>query len=156
MLDSDASRAAPTWIHAGPQRAEAGYQDPALGWVSVRAGASEGGIHASLVPGSADAASALSSHLSALNSYLAGRDIRAATVTVAPPEMHSAGSQQTTQQETGRSFDQGSRQETADNARGQPRAESGVEPRPVAAADAIGMLSIMGAPGEGVHISVMA
>jgi hypothetical protein len=62
-LDSAVAPVATTWIHAGTQRAEAGYLDSALGWVGVRADLSGGGVHAQLVPGSADAAQALDGHL---------------------------------------------------------------------------------------------
>jgi hypothetical protein len=81
-----AGTAKPAWIHAGTQRAEAGYQDPALGWVSVRADASGGGVHAELVPATADAAQALGGHLAGLNAFLAERHSSVDTVTVTAPE----------------------------------------------------------------------
>jgi hypothetical protein len=85
-LDAPASTLAPIWTHAGAQHAEAGYEDPALGWVSVRADLGAGNIHASLVPGSADAASVLSGHLAGLNSFLAGHHPGVSAVTVGAPE----------------------------------------------------------------------
>ena len=69
-LESDRVAPAPTWVYAGTHHAEAGYLDPALGWIGVRADASGKGLHASLVPPSAEAAQVLGSHLAGLNSYL--------------------------------------------------------------------------------------
>lgn len=85
-IDSDRSTPLTTWTHAGANRAEAGYLDPALGWVGVRAETSGSALHASVVPGSAEAAQALSGHLSGLNTYMAGQHGQAATVTMAAPE----------------------------------------------------------------------
>lgn len=82
-LDSGSASAAPSWIHAGAHTAEAGYQDPSLGWVGVRAEVSGGSIHASLVPGSADAAQVLGSHMAGLNNYLAEQHTPVATLTMA-------------------------------------------------------------------------
>jgi hypothetical protein len=73
---------APAWVHAGTQRAEAGFNDPALGWVGVRAETGSGSIHATLVPGSEDASAVLSSHLAGLNSYLAEHHGQVEPVTV--------------------------------------------------------------------------
>jgi hypothetical protein len=91
-LDAQAAPALPTWIHAGAQRAEAGFRDPALGWVGVRADLGADGVHASLVPGSADAAQALGGHLAGLNSYLAEQHTPVETLTLAAPEGRWAGS----------------------------------------------------------------
>ena len=71
------------WIHAGAHRAEAGYFDPALGWVSVRAEAASGGIHAAVMPGSAEAAQVLGGHMTGLSSHLAQQHGDTATVTLA-------------------------------------------------------------------------
>jgi hypothetical protein len=90
-LDAETASGTPTWIHAGAQRAEAGFQDPALGWVSVRADMVAGGVHASLVPGSAEAAQELGGHLAGLNAYLAAQHTPVETLTLAAPESRSAG-----------------------------------------------------------------
>jgi hypothetical protein len=84
----DAARTSPSasWIHAGVHHAEAGYLDPGLGWISVRADAVGGGVHAAVVPGSAEAAQALDGHLVGLNAYLAGQHQRATTVTMDAPQ----------------------------------------------------------------------
>lgn len=80
----DASTGASAWIHAGPHHAEAGFQDPALGWVGVRAESASGGtLHASLVAASPDAAQTLSTHLAGLSTYLTERHPELGNVSVA-------------------------------------------------------------------------
>jgi hypothetical protein len=90
-MDAGSTQPATTWVHTGAQRAEAGYQDPTLGWVSVRADASSGGVHAQLVPESADAAQALGGQLAGLNSYLAEHHASVDTLTLSSPEGGWAG-----------------------------------------------------------------
>jgi hypothetical protein len=90
-IDADRSSAATTWIHAGPRHAEAGYLDPSLGWVGVRADVSASGIHAAVVPGSAEAAQALGGHISGLSAYMAEHHGHAATVTLESPQNRSDG-----------------------------------------------------------------
>ena len=85
VLDAGTGMGTPGWIHAGAQRAEAGFQDPALGWVGVRADLSGGSVHASLVPGSPEAAQALSGHLAGLSAHLTEQHAAVETVTVAAP-----------------------------------------------------------------------
>jgi hypothetical protein len=91
-LDAGMNTGAPSWVHAGAQHAEAGFQDPSLGWVSVRANLSGGAVHAALVPGSSDAAQALAGHLAGLNSHLAAEHMVVQPVTVAPPSWSSGQS----------------------------------------------------------------
>jgi hypothetical protein len=98
-LDAAGPTGNTTWIHAGAQRAEVGFQDPALGWVGVRADLSGGGVHAQLIPGSTEAAQTLSSHMAGLNGYLAEHHTAVETLTLKAPEAgwsgygggHSAG-----------------------------------------------------------------
>jgi hypothetical protein len=70
-LDAEAPSGAVAWTHASGQRAEAGFEDPTLGWVGVRADLNAGAIHASLIPGSAGAAEELGKHMDGLNAFLA-------------------------------------------------------------------------------------
>jgi len=70
-LDADPAPGAINWTHAGARQAEAGFEDPALGWVGVRADMSGGGVHATLLPGSVEAAQALGQHMDGLNAYMA-------------------------------------------------------------------------------------
>jgi hypothetical protein len=81
-LDAGSGLPSGTWIHAGPHQAEAGYLDPVLGWVVVRADASNGAVHASLVPSSLQSAQFLSSHLDGLNSYLSERQNQSTPITL--------------------------------------------------------------------------
>jgi hypothetical protein len=83
VLDADQAAGSMTWIHAGAHRAEAGYLDPALGWVSVRAEAASGEIHAAVMSGSAEAAQVLGGHMTGLSSHLAQQHLDTATVTLA-------------------------------------------------------------------------
>ncbi len=85
MLDSGTSPGAPSLTHAGSQHAEAGFRDPALGWVGVRADLNGDGIHATLVPSSAEAVQALNGHLAGLSSHLAEQQSPIASLTMASP-----------------------------------------------------------------------
>jgi hypothetical protein len=57
----------------------------------VRADTLSGGIHAALVPSSADAAQALGGHLAGLNDYLAEHHTPVETLTMASPEGYGSG-----------------------------------------------------------------
>ncbi|HEY1983940.1 MAG TPA: hypothetical protein VGG85_00940 [Terracidiphilus sp.] len=85
VLDADRGAPPAAWFHAGTHHAEAGYLDPSLGWVGVKADSVAGGVHASVVPGSPEAAQVLGSHLSGLNSFLAEQHPQTATVSIAAP-----------------------------------------------------------------------
>ena len=84
-LDAGTPPSTPAWTHAGSQHAEAGFRDPALGWVSVRADLNAGGIHATLVPSSAEAAQALNGHLAGLSTHLVEQQSPVASLTMASP-----------------------------------------------------------------------
>jgi hypothetical protein len=71
-----------TWLQTGTHHAEAGFLDPALGWVGVRAQANGNALHATILPGSGEAAQALGAHLSALNSFVAEHHGSSSTVTL--------------------------------------------------------------------------
>jgi hypothetical protein len=160
-LDSGSTTGRPTWIHTGSERAEAGYQDPSLGWVSVRADTSGGGVHAEVVAGSADAAQTLGSHMTVLSAYLAEHHTPVETLTVSSPESGW----------TGMGSDRGTGGHGAGQQSGQ--AEQGADAgsasgsyseratQPVAAAQLAAMRSGMSGSAlstsqRGVHISVMA
>jgi hypothetical protein len=83
-LDAEGAKRV-TWVHAGAQQAEAGFEDPHLGWVSVRADVSGAGIHAALVPASTDAAQVMSGHLEGLNAYVSEHHSAVGTITLAAP-----------------------------------------------------------------------
>ena len=59
------------WTLAGAHHAEAGFQDPSMGWVAVRAQETAGAIHATIIPVTAEAGQAISPHLAGLNAHMA-------------------------------------------------------------------------------------
>jgi hypothetical protein len=164
-LDSEGSLGKPAWIHAGAQRAEAGFEDPALGWVGVRAESGGGRVHAEVVPGSADAAQALSGHLAGLNAFLAEHHTPVETLTLTAPESRWAGpgserdAGQNLQQGTGQQAGQQTPQSIERVFQAVPSGSS-----PVVSAGTSEQSAIDGGPdgsGEtegraGIHISVMA
>jgi hypothetical protein len=157
-LDGEGALARPSWIHAGREQAEAGFQDPSLGWVGVRADASGGGVHAEVVAGSADAAQALGSHMAGLNAYLAEHHTPVETLTLSGPEGGWTGSKS----DTGGDMQQGAGQDRAQGgdagvSAGSTQSASGSTtaqeaPAQLAGIDASAQFS---RPG-GAHISVMA
>lgn len=158
VLDADTRTGTPSWIYAGARRAEAGFQDPVLGWVGVRADASGGGVHATLMPGSAEAAQTLGGHMAGLNAYLAEKHTPVDTLTLAKPEGGEAGLN------IGQNAGQGMNQEAGQKS----SSESQSNPQPVMPAitaavsqeipEQTGSLGRTGGfPGhESAHISVMA
>jgi hypothetical protein len=99
-IDSGTNPAA-KWIVAEGHRAEAGFQDPSLGWVSVRAQAGAGGIHAAVVPASDLAAQVLGGHLAGLNAHLSSQYEQLKPVTLSTPDAGWNG------QDAGRQLAQG-------------------------------------------------
>ncbi len=104
-LDDIDNRAAPNWIHAGNRHAEAGFEDPALGWIGVRADQNGGGVHATLVPATAEAAQALGSQMDGLNAHLAESHTALASLSLGSMESREGGA----------GFDQGFNQGTGQN-----------------------------------------
>jgi hypothetical protein len=90
-IDHAADLPSGAWIHADTRRAEAGYLDPSLGWISVRAEAVEGGLHATLVPTSDATAQFLGSHMSGLHVFLSECQMQHATVVLAGSDQRSNG-----------------------------------------------------------------
>lgn len=133
-LDGAGDSMHPTWIHAGPHQAEAGFEDPALGWVSVRAGVNAGGITAVVVPGSADATQALGAHMAGLHDYLREQHSAVATLTMATAQNSGSdtGLGQGTQHE---GMQQGHRQ-SGEDSRGNAQGVSSVAPTAPASAHA--------------------
>jgi len=84
-MDAGVNDGAARWILADSHRAEAGFQDPSLGWISVRAQAGAAGIHAAVMPASETAADVLSGHLAGLNAHMANHYEHMNAVTLSPP-----------------------------------------------------------------------
>jgi hypothetical protein len=90
-LDNIDDRAALNWVQAGSRHAEAGFEDPALGWIGVRADQSGGAVHATLVPTTADAAQALGSQMAGLNAHLAQSQTPVASLSLGSTESWAGG-----------------------------------------------------------------
>jgi hypothetical protein len=158
VLDGAGPASATTWVHASAHHAEAGFQDPAIGWVGVRAQADANGVHAALVPGSSDAAQALGTHLAGLNAYLAEQHTQVATLTVAAHENHWAGQgmSQGAGQNAGQNPGQGGHSRQQPDVQGVASMHmSGGRSDVAATTGRSGAPSTERAPG-GVYISVMA
>jgi len=85
-LDTDTHATTAVWIRGERNLAEAGYQDPVLGWVRVRAQTDSNGVRATVVPASSDASQVLSNHLSGLGTFLAEHHSPISSWTLAQPE----------------------------------------------------------------------
>jgi hypothetical protein len=166
-LDGEAPNASPTWTHAGTQQAEAGFHDPALGWIGVRADSASGVVHASLVPDSADSALTLGGHVAGLNTYLAEQHSPVESLTVAAPEsrtlssgmgqsgMDQSGSQgmhQGTGQDSGQGSYSQAPSHTQQNTPGATEAASSIDTAPAGMQEPSTSAVVSG----GRHISVMA
>jgi hypothetical protein len=84
-LDRERNGAEMQWTTVSRNRAEAGFEDPTIGWVRVRAHLDGRGVHASVIPGSVEAATALSLHLGDLNSHLLRQHPEVHSVTLSAP-----------------------------------------------------------------------
>jgi hypothetical protein len=158
-LDADPGSGTPVWIHAGAQRAEAGFEDPALGWVGVRADISAGGVHASLVPDSVEAARALGGHIAGLHAFLAEQHTPVETLTLFAPEGKGAALN-----EDQGTMQQGAGQHAGQGAYSEPQSNSLPDALAIPSAVSLGATTQSGRLDEiipfasqgGVHISVMA
>jgi hypothetical protein len=90
-IDAGMADTPPRWVHAGQHQAETGFEDPSLGWVSVRAQTDAHGVHASLIPSSPDAAQVLDSHLASLNAHVATEYPKLNPVTISSPQTNWHG-----------------------------------------------------------------
>ncbi len=153
-LDAGPELATTSWVHAGPQRAEAGFQDPALGWVGVRADLSGGAVHAAVVAGSAEAAQALGGHMAGLGAYLAEHRAGVASLTMSSPDggsPHWGGSSDAMQQGSGGSAAQSGASEPQPNGSFSPASATAATP-----ARSGGLEAATPEIRQGGHISVMA
>jgi hypothetical protein len=160
-MDAGTEVGTPGWIHAGGQTAEAGFQDPALGWVGVRADLSGGNVHAALMPGSAEAAQTLSGHLAGLNSYLAEQHTPVATLTMAAASGSGleTGAGQSMQQGAGQNLGQDAERNTTQwQSSLRPSTTTITTPAVRGTVTESGGLDGVASMGEmrGRHISVMA
>ena len=162
-LDAGSARSDPAWIHAGAQRAEAGFNDPDLGWVGVRADLAGGSVHAAVLSGSAEAAQALGGHLAGLSAHLAEHHIEVGSVSMAAPARQDLGAgaggfQQGTAQQQGQGT---GGQSPGSESRLEHGAQAGSGAAPIHAGGEPGHVAAAGpafgqATASGRHISVMA
>lgn len=157
-LDAEPAPGAPNWIHAGAQHAEAGFEDPALGWVGVRAELSAGGVHAAVVPASAEAAQALGGHMAGLNAHLANEHIPVQSLSMtAEAGRESLGSGQGAMQQDAGEQGREAGQSRTYSAGSQSGAESvSRQEAPPGGSRLIPASPWMGGGVQGTHISVMA
>jgi hypothetical protein len=109
-LDASGGTGRMSWTHASPQHAEAGFVDPSLGWVSVRADLHGGAVHAAVVASSSDSASTLGGELVGLSAHLAERQIPVESVSVSTAGDQQTNSSGTMQNGNGQSSEHGAQQ----------------------------------------------
>jgi hypothetical protein len=109
-LDAEPTSGGIAWTHAGARQAEAGFEDPALGWVGVRAELGGSGVHATVLPGSVEAAQALEQQMEGLSAHMAQQPTPVESLTVASPESRNASDG------AGQSLSQGANQESGQGA----------------------------------------
>lgn len=159
-LDSGSTAGSPRWVHTPSGQAEAGFEDPTLGWIGVRAELGGGGLHASLVPGSAEAARVLGSHLEGLSTYLSENHTQVSTLTLATAG--GSGGQAASDQHMGQSMNQAMQQgasqrgnkvaSSAQVAAAIPNGSHGINNSAAGEVDA----PAYARDGRGTHVSVMA
>jgi hypothetical protein len=115
-LDSGDTSGQVTWTQTGPHHAEAGIDDPVLGWVSVRAQTDANGVHASIVPVSQDAALSLGAHMAGLHAYLAERHAGVDSVQVTAPQSGLSGFDASAQNGQGDAMNRGGSEQQTDSA----------------------------------------
>jgi hypothetical protein len=133
-LDGGSVVATPTLMHASSRQAEAGFKDPELGWVGVRADLSGGGVHATVLPSSSQAAQELGRHMDGLSTYLTEQHTPVASLAMDTPSGrafastadggHGQGTEQGMQQGTGQGAQQGADQQTGQQAYPEPEASA--------------------------------
>jgi len=163
-LDAEPGSSGPAWIHVSAQHAEAGFNDPALGWVGVRADLGPGGVHAAIVPGSADAAQALSGHMAGLSAHLTAEHIPVGSLSMATTAGHeSLGSghgpmQQGSAQDQGQGAQQQSPNSISDSAAAASsnRQSNAKGTSGDADTNSVSARAFVHGNATGMHISVMA
>lgn len=98
ILENNVRPPTSAWTHAATTKVEAGFQDPSLGWVGVRATADSNGVHAAVLPSSPDASRMLGGSMEDLGAYLTEQHHSVQSLTMAPPPSAEAGN-------TGSSYD---------------------------------------------------
>lgn len=155
-LDAGTTVGAPRWVHAADRQVEAGFEDPGLGWVGVKADLNGGSVHAVLVPSTAAAAEVLGAHMAGLSSHLAEQRAQVSTLTLADSGVSSGGTAQNMQQGAGQDGDSGGSANTQWSQ--QAGSSAGLDSQQEQSAVHGGVIEAILAPSgiRGAHISVMA
>jgi hypothetical protein len=148
-LDSAPGGTTPSCARAGSQQAEAGFEDPTLGWIGVRADVTGSSIHAALMTGSPEAAQALSAHLPGLSAYLSDQHSGVSVLTMNSPGDGGVGSG------TGQSGQQNGGQTAQQSSAGSESYAAQAEPGAPAMSSLNEAAYSFGA-SSGTHVSVMA
>jgi hypothetical protein len=157
VLDSGSAVPHLQWTHMNAHRAEAGFQDQSLGWVSVRAQAdAQGGVHAEIVTGSASAAQALDAHLASLNEHVAALQTHLHPVTIAAPDTAWSGQgfDGNTPQGEGSGGQSGRDSQQLAHSDGGSRSSSAASPAEIPGPEIPPLLA--DARSAGVHVSLIA
>lgn len=148
-------------LRSGHVHAEAGYRDPALGWVGVRAESIGGSVHATLIPASNEAAQVLSGHVSELHTFLSSNHTPVETLTMAPSgggngQFLGQGSGSGSQQNHGQHAGGGNLAETASAGKATIDSSSRVAAHLFSASDEFPARGFAGMGSRGTRISVLA
>lgn len=156
-LDGAAGPTPPIQVHGGARHAEAGFQDPTLGWVGVRADlSSSGGIHAELVPDSAASAQVLKGDMPGIHAYLTEHHSPVETLTMAALDSRSdSNGDQSGQSGSGQEHGRRPGPNPLSNSGSGAAASSGPEVRASATYEVV-PVPRQGTRQGGMHISVMA
>ncbi len=153
-LDDIDNRTALNWVHAGTRHAEAGFEDPTLGWIGVRADQSGGGVHATLVPTTAEGAQALGSQMDGLNAHLTESHTALASLSLGSTESREGGAG------SDQGFNQGAGQNQAQSNSHDANVSStesiGANRNPASAAVSVPQALQSSLNHEAKHISVIA
>lgn len=145
------------WTRTGHLQAEAGFQDPALGWIGVKAETIGGVVHATLSPQSSEAAKALSGHIPDLHSYLSASHTPVETLTLVP---FGGSAHDFTGQQSGQSGGQSTGQDQDHNSVPAPalqiHSNARHAPQETASAEEVFTPSNSGISSGNGHISVLA
>lgn len=150
-IDAPPIPAIAKWTLTGTHQAEAGFQDPALGWVAIRAQGCAGVIHAAIVPSAPEAAQVLGEHLAGLNAHMAHQSPQIGPISIAVAD---AGTGQTMNGGEGQSSQQ--RHQSAPNTQDSGAAHPSVKPfvASVTHRDIVGNISALTEKGHQVSILV--
>jgi len=149
-LDRTGNGPVANWVHTSSQRAEAGFQDPALGWIAVRADQNAAGVHATVLPATTEAAQSLGSQMAGLTAHLSEAHASIASLSLGTGEGREAGTA------AGQSFHQGADKNREHQDTGDSQASGTLDTAVSSSRGPLAASPPMALAAEGRHISVMA